>query len=701
MYGVSNGSGKHGQDTYWSDDGDENECPLCLEEIDISDANFKPCPCGYQICRFCWHHIKQNLNGRCPACRRKYSDQAIEFKAMSTEEILLLTNAKKNREREKKEMEATNRKHLSNMRVVQKNLVYVVGLSPKFAREEFIPTLKSADYFGQYGRVAKILISKRTSSHKFGNGHEPSIGVYVTYQNKEDAARAIVAIDGSKEPGGRIIRASYGTTKYCTAYLRNLPCSNPGCTYLHEPGEEADSFTKEDLATLRHAAKDTEHKIKPASMHLNPITKKVQAETAAAVAAAAHAVENGEGSALPRTALWASGKPMAHVEARDVPAFPGLAAHKDSPKAKPATPAKPSAKPRATDSPRPAPKKEKARKEDVEAKADDATAATPVRSPKPAAASTAADASGASSYKPSANAQQLLDDLHARRQDGREQPSVFPDFDWTLATLHEGDFSFHLPELSEASPSPPSTARSSSLGSLGTMFAHDMRGDDGDAAGYIPYKGAFNPFDAELDVRDDARTERMNADALWRLQQQQQSAHAAVHAARADLWPRAARPDDERAPEEQRSAAAALLAARARQMQEATELDARAKHARADGLAGAPRGDSQSLLVLLRRIQEQPDERPPSSPARSIAEAHGAPPPGLGAEVLTPGRDVTRREYTPTPPPPGLVPGGMSPAMPHAQAAQQPNRATGLLLAQLLGTHGAKTPELAGTPSST
>ncbi|KAI3626910.1 NOT4 [Malassezia furfur] len=660
---VASDHGKHGQDTYWSDDGDENECPLCLEEIDISDANFKPCPCGYQICRFCWHHIKQNLNGRCPACRRKYSDQAIEFKAMSTEEILLLTNAKKNREREKKEMEATNRKHLSNMRVVQKNLVYVVGLSPKFAREEFIPTLKSADYFGQYGRVAKILISKRTSSHKFGNGHEPSIGVYVTYQNKEDAARAIVAIDGSKEPGGRIIRASYGTTKYCTAYLRNLPCSNPGCTYLHEPGEEADSFTKEDLATLRHAAKDTEHKIKPASMHLNPITKKVQAETAAAAAAAAHAVENGEGSALPRTALWASGKPMAHVEARDVPAFPGLTAHKDSPKAKPATPAKPSAKPRATDSPRPAPKKEKARKEDVEAQADDATAATPVRSPKPAAASTAADASGGSSYKPSANAQQLLDDLHARRQDGREQPSVFPDFDWTLATLHEGDFSFHLPELSEASPSPPSTARSSSLGSLGTMFAHDMHGDDGDAAGYIPYKGAFNPFDAELDVRDDARTERMNADALWRLQQQQQSAHAA--------------------------------------MQEATELDARAKHARADGLAGAPRGDSQSLLVLLRRIQEQPDERPPSSPraehrrgARRAAARAGC----RGADA---GRDVTRREYTPTPPPPGLVPGGMSPAMPHAQAAQQPNRATGLLLAQLLGTHGAKTPELAGTPSST
>lgn len=29
-----------------------------------------------------------------------------------------------------------NRKHLANMRVVQKNLVYVVGLDPKLAKEE-------------------------------------------------------------------------------------------------------------------------------------------------------------------------------------------------------------------------------------------------------------------------------------------------------------------------------------------------------------------------------------------------------------------------------------------------------------------------------------------------------------------------------------------------------------------------------------
>lgn len=28
---------------------EDPECPLCMEEMDLSDVNFKPCPCGYQV----------------------------------------------------------------------------------------------------------------------------------------------------------------------------------------------------------------------------------------------------------------------------------------------------------------------------------------------------------------------------------------------------------------------------------------------------------------------------------------------------------------------------------------------------------------------------------------------------------------------------------------------------------------------------
>ena len=28
---------------------DEDVCPLCCEELDLSDKNFLPCPCGYRV----------------------------------------------------------------------------------------------------------------------------------------------------------------------------------------------------------------------------------------------------------------------------------------------------------------------------------------------------------------------------------------------------------------------------------------------------------------------------------------------------------------------------------------------------------------------------------------------------------------------------------------------------------------------------
>jgi hypothetical protein len=46
------------------------------------------------------------------------------------------------------------------------------------------------------------------------------------------------------------MRASYGTTKYCMAFLRGVSCTDHTCMNLHEWGDEKDCFTKEDLTTL-------------------------------------------------------------------------------------------------------------------------------------------------------------------------------------------------------------------------------------------------------------------------------------------------------------------------------------------------------------------------------------------------------------------------------------------------------------------
>lgn len=50
--------------------------------------------------------------------------------------LVRIKNAKKRKEREKKEQEVAAKKQLSNVRVVQKNLVYVLGLPLKLANEE-------------------------------------------------------------------------------------------------------------------------------------------------------------------------------------------------------------------------------------------------------------------------------------------------------------------------------------------------------------------------------------------------------------------------------------------------------------------------------------------------------------------------------------------------------------------------------------
>ncbi|KAI8067561.1 regulator of Vps4 activity in the MVB pathway-domain-containing protein [Gongronella butleri] len=239
--------------TMYDSDEEDIDCPLCMEELDIADRNFRPCTCGYQICRFCWHHIKENLNGRCPACRREYSEQMAEFQPVSADEIARIKREKKEKERQQKDMEAVNRRHLANMRVVQKNLVYVIGLHPKYATEDII---RSSDYFGQFGKIAKVVINKRNlPPNQPGATMQPSAAIYVTYHRKEDADKAIQTVDGHTI-AGRILRASYGTTKYCTYYLRNMTCPNPSCLYLHEPGEEADTISKEELATGKHRMRD-------------------------------------------------------------------------------------------------------------------------------------------------------------------------------------------------------------------------------------------------------------------------------------------------------------------------------------------------------------------------------------------------------------------------------------------------------------
>ncbi|PVU86000.1 hypothetical protein BB560_006839 [Smittium megazygosporum] len=226
-----------------SDSEDEAQtCPLCMEVMDIDDRCFFPCECDYQICRFCYHRIIETFNGKCPACRRDYKDMKVRWNADFAEQMTKSKAEKKAREREKREQEIGTKKHLANVRVIQRNLAYVVGLPPHLATEEI---LKGPDYFGQFGKINKIVINKKKIVPPRGGDPIISVGAYVTFASKEDTAAAIKTVDGSTLEN-RLLRATYGTTKYCTYYLKGVVCQNPNCMYLHEPGEEADYSNRED-----------------------------------------------------------------------------------------------------------------------------------------------------------------------------------------------------------------------------------------------------------------------------------------------------------------------------------------------------------------------------------------------------------------------------------------------------------------------
>ncbi|KAL7862946.1 hypothetical protein SRHO_G00119300 [Serrasalmus rhombeus] len=240
---------------------DPMECPLCMEPLEIDDVNFFPCTCGYQICRFCWHRIRTDENGLCPACRKPYPEDPAVYKPLSQEEIQRIKNEKKQKQNEKKQKVTENRKHLASVRVVQRNLVFVVGLSQRLADPE---VLKRPEYFGKFGKIHKVVINNSTS---YAGSQGPSASAYVTYVRSEDALRAIQCVN-NVVVDGRTLKASLGTTKYCSYFLKSMQCPKPDCMYLHELGDEAASFTKEEMQAGKH--QEYEQKLLQDLYKMNP-----------------------------------------------------------------------------------------------------------------------------------------------------------------------------------------------------------------------------------------------------------------------------------------------------------------------------------------------------------------------------------------------------------------------------------------------
>jgi CCR4-NOT transcription complex subunit 4 len=260
------------------------------------------------------------MNGLCPACRRQYNDNDIEYKVITPEEAAAhkarqahkqkKTQQALQKEKQKAEADNLSRKHLAGLRVMQKNLVYVTGLTPNLQEDKLLQILRSDQYFGRYGEIIKIVVSKAKDT-----AHPQSVGVYVTYKRKEDAAQCIAAVDGSKN-GDRTLRAQFGTTKYCSAYLRGENCPNRNCMFLHEPGEANESYSRAALSSFNAGQHGPERSAPPQSqMPVASASQTIIEKIGRRLSDERTQSPSTDRPALPSTASWASKIPQ-HIPSR-------------------------------------------------------------------------------------------------------------------------------------------------------------------------------------------------------------------------------------------------------------------------------------------------------------------------------------------------------------------------------------------------
>jgi len=129
---------------------------------------------------------------------------------------------------------------LSKQRIIQKNLVHLQGFPDSMYNENL---LLSPEYLGQYGSIKKIyLVSKedKVTQKKVNSA-------YITFETDFQAAYCILSLDSIKL-NNQIVRAFFGTTKYCNHFLNNYLCFNlEKCMFLHhlaEPSDIIDEGTK-------------------------------------------------------------------------------------------------------------------------------------------------------------------------------------------------------------------------------------------------------------------------------------------------------------------------------------------------------------------------------------------------------------------------------------------------------------------------
>ena len=130
---------------------------------------------------------------------------------------------------------------MQNMRIIQKNLIYLIGLPKELAFSE--NKLNQFEYFGQYGQIKKTVVNKN-KTYNCNNPNGPSYSCHITYSSISESSLAMLSLENATIDN-HVFKASYGTTKYCSNFLRNTLCLNKDCLYLHSLADESDIISRD------------------------------------------------------------------------------------------------------------------------------------------------------------------------------------------------------------------------------------------------------------------------------------------------------------------------------------------------------------------------------------------------------------------------------------------------------------------------
>ena len=107
------------------------------------------------------HSTLRGAKGAFSAPRAATSGTAANAKTVPPSTNSSATAAASSRKANAKEL-AESRAHLQALRVLQRNLVFVIGLSGRLTDPD---VLKSKDYLGRFGKIIKAVVSKTTPSY--------------------------------------------------------------------------------------------------------------------------------------------------------------------------------------------------------------------------------------------------------------------------------------------------------------------------------------------------------------------------------------------------------------------------------------------------------------------------------------------------------------------------------------------------------